>query len=99
MLRHIVLLRWNEAAPPDVVDQMGEALGALAAQWPNILSYRYGPDAEVTSDTWDYAIVADFESDADFVEFRDDSDHRAMVKKLIVPWRGERASLQFRLSP
>ncbi len=97
MLRHIVLLKWNETAPPDVVDQMAVVLAALEEATPNLLSYRYGPDLDLGSDTWDYAIVADFDSEADFVAFRDDADHQAMVRKVVAPWRGERASLQFRL--
>ena len=97
MLRHIVLLKWNEAAPPDVVDQMAVVLAALEEETPNLLSYRYGADLDLGSDTWDCAIVADFDSDADFVAFRDDADHQAMVRNVVAPWRGERASLQFRL--
>jgi len=98
MFRHIVLLRWNESAPADVVEQMARHLAELHAAHPSLVDYRYGPDAALADDNWDYAVVADFASEADYIAFRDDPDHQSMVQQVIVPWRGERAATQFQLT-
>ena len=94
MFRHVVLLRWKPDMPAAALERAMEALAELKAATTSALDYRYGADAEVDAGNWDFAVVADFASEADYIEFRDDEAHRSMVSEVIVPWRAERAAIQ-----
>ncbi|HSL59510.1 MAG TPA: Dabb family protein [Acidimicrobiales bacterium] len=97
MLRHVVMMRWRAGTPPEVVERLGEELAALHARTPTLLDYRYGPDVGLVDGNWDYVVVADFATDADYVAFRDDLDHREMIERAIAPHRADRAAVQLRL--
>ena len=42
-----------------------------------IRDYRFGPDAGINEGNFDFVVVADFESDDDYVVYRDHPVHRA----------------------
>ena len=62
-----------------------------------ISAYAYGPDLGLRDGTWDFAVVADFESPEDFRSYADHPDHVAFIKDRLTPVLKERASLQFEL--
>lgn len=44
---HVVLLRWAQAAPPDVVARLDDLVAAMRAAIPGVLEVAHGPGVSV----------------------------------------------------
>lgn len=58
-------------------------------------SYRFGSDKGLAPTNHDFAIVATFDSDADYQTYAAHPEHQAVVKGLIVPHLETRTAVQF----
>ena len=86
MLRHIVLFKFKEGTEPQQIHDISGAMDALPGQVPSILAYTHGRDAALSTAKFDYAVVADFASEEDYVTYRDHPAHKALggeVMKLV----------------
>ena len=95
-VRHAVLFRFADGVTDEQVAALGEGLAGLPSRIAAIRDYRFGPDLGLASTTWDYAVVADFDSAEDFATYRDHPDHRVVVTELVEPICAERIAVQFR---
>jgi len=95
MIRHVVMFRWKAGVDDAHVQATADALRALPAQIPEILSYRCGPDLGVAATNFDFAVTAQFAGTDEFVTYRDHPAHQAVVQALIVPFVDERCAVQF----
>lgn len=95
-LRHIVLIQFNETASDEKVAAFAAGLDALPGRIAQIRSYEHGPDADVRSASWDYGLVATFDSAEDFTTYLEHPDHQALVRDLLEPISATRASVQIR---
>ena len=92
--RHVVMFRWNELADEAARQALVDALSGLPAQIPELLQYRFGPDAGLAHDNWDFSVVADFADRAGYEVYRDDPAHVAVIAERIRPLVAERAVVQ-----
>jgi len=94
MFRHVVLFRWIDGTTSEQVDAVARGLRALVDVIPEIASYECGPDLGVSDGTWDFAVVAGFADQADWLTYRDHPAHLAVIAEHIKPFLAERASAQ-----
>lgn len=93
-LRHLVLIQFNETATDEKVAALASGLDSLPARIDQIRSYEHGPDAGVRAASWDYGLVAAFDSAEDFTTYLEHPDHQALVRDLLEPISATRASVQ-----
>lgn len=97
MIRHIAMFTLEDDAPEGTVAHLEEGLFLLAQTIDEISAYTYGADLRLRDGTWDFAVVADFETPADFRAYAEHPDHVAFIKERLTPVLKDRASLQFEL--
>ena len=95
MFRHVVLLRWTPEATTADQEALAEALGRLPDAIPAIRAYRFGPDAGLSGENFDFAVVADFADAEGYELYRDHPAHRAVIAERIRPIVAERVAVQF----
>jgi len=96
MIRHVVLLKWNEGVDDAHVAATKVALDRLPSVIPEILSYPNGPDLGRVSGNWDYAITADFAAIDNFLTYREHPEHQQFVRTYLTD-RCQRFAVQFNL--
>jgi Stress responsive A/B Barrel Domain len=94
-IRHVVVFRFVAGTTDEHRDAIAVALRRLPAAIPEIAGYTVGGDAGLVDGNWDFAVVADFASVDDYVAYRENPDHRAVIDDLILPVVDERAAVQF----
>lgn len=70
--------------------QLGELPGAI----PQLRGYSFGADVGISDGNYDFAIVADVDTDQDFLAYRDHPAHQAVLA-LLREMFAERAAVQF----
>lgn len=95
MLRHVVLIRWNEGTTPEQVEAATAALRALPGQIPEILSYTCGPDVRQAEGNFDFALTGQFADFESFLAYRNHPAHQAVLADHLVPNWAQRVAVQF----
>jgi hypothetical protein len=95
VLRHVVLLRWKPGTSESDLQLVRDGLAALPAAIPEILHYAFGEDAGLTEGNFDFAIVADFESQLDYHAYATHDAHQKVILERIRPVLEERAAAQY----
>lgn len=62
MIRHIVFFKWKPSFTNDIRQKWLTGLDAMTGNIPGLLRLVHGSDLIKTDNSWDHAIVADFES-------------------------------------
>ena len=94
MLRHCVLLTFQDDVGPPQLEALTTALAELA-DLPMVASYRFGTDLGLAEGNVDFAIVADFASVDDYQAYATDPTHQAVLQGQLRPLIAERRALQF----
>lgn len=83
MFTHIVTFKWRD----DSVEAhaLAAALNELASRLDGVHRYLCGPDAGVSPNAYDFAVVGSFEDRESFVAYRDHPDHQRILAELILP--------------
>lgn len=89
------MFRWADHVDPDHVRQVRDAFDELAEQIDGLRHHAHGTDVGVSEGTYDYLVVADFESIEHWRAYRDHPAHVLLVEELIVGHVTERAGGQF----
>jgi hypothetical protein len=97
MIRHVVLLKWNEKCTPTAVEAVTRGLATLPEQIPEILSYQFGPDLQLGKRNADYVLIADFESAEDFEKYVPHPAHVDLLTNLTGPILESFTSAQFEI--
>ena len=97
MIRHIALLTFVPGTTDEQVGVLEEAMSHLPERLPKIRSYKYGRDVGLNEGQASFAVVADFDNVADYVEYRDDTEHRRIVSALIAPILASRTATQYEI--
>jgi hypothetical protein len=97
MIRHVAMFRWIDGTGGDDVAAIEAGLSTMPALIPQIRAYRFGVDLGINDANWDFVVVADFASEDDYVTYRDDANHQALLKDTIAPHIAERAAVQYAL--
>ena len=94
MIRHVVLLKWNEGVDAAHIAATKAALDRLPGLIPQVVSLRNGPDLRVAPTNFDYAITAVFASTDDFLVYRDHPAHQEVTQTYTAP-HAQRFAVQF----
>jgi hypothetical protein len=94
MFRHVVMLRWTSEATTAERLAVEAGLATLPALIPSIRNYEFGVDAGINDGNFDLVIVADFDDVDGYLAYRDNPDHRAVIRDLIEPILAARAAVQ-----
>jgi Stress responsive A/B Barrel Domain len=89
-----VLFSWADEATAEQIKAIPDELAKMPQAIGQIRSYQYGPNAGI-SDNFDYGLVADFDSEADYTTYRDHPVHREMVTRAVRPIVKARAAIQY----
>lgn len=95
MIKHIVLIKWNDGVTPEQVDAVEDAFSEMVETFDYIVSYEYGPDAGIYENEYDYALVAEFETPEQFKSYAEDERHFEIMKEVISPLMADYKALQF----
>jgi hypothetical protein len=95
MLRHTVLLTLSTDPASETTKAILEALRKLPAQVSSIREYEVGADLGLNEGNATIAVVAGFEDQKGYLEYRDHPAHRAVIDELITPVRTGRSAIQF----
>ena len=97
MFRHTVLFRFSPETTDDQIEAMAAGLLTLPPAIPEIRSYQPGRNVGEANTNWHFAIVADFDSKADWEIYRDHPVHRQVIEDIIQPLVADRAAVQYEI--
>ncbi|MEN8115002.1 MAG: Dabb family protein [Actinomycetota bacterium] len=95
MFHHVAMFRFAEGTTAEQIDAVDAALAELPAVIDVLVGYRFGRDAGITDNAWDYVVVADLAGPEDFPVYRDHPQHRAVVEDVMKPLVVEASRIQF----
>lgn len=96
MIKHVVLLNWKAEVTPSQVEAVSAAFDALRQEIPEIVSYTFGPDAGIYRGNADYALIAEFHTEADLQAYVKHPRHQALMAEVTGPIMASFQSIQFR---
>jgi hypothetical protein len=95
MITHTAVFRWK----PDATLEQKQLVETLIVQLPSLVptlrDFRFGSDIGVNEGNFDFAVSASFDDLAGYLAYRDNPDHRAMIRDHILPIAASRAAVQF----
>ncbi len=97
MIKHIVLLKWKDGTDAEAVSAISHGFAQLAQSVNEISSYHFGTDAGIYPNEYDYGLVAEFATEADFKRYAANADHQQLMKDLISPVMESYTALQFHI--
>jgi len=77
------MYRWASHVDDAHVRRVHDAFDALSAAVPGIRRHEHGSDVGVSEGTYDFLVVADFDSVAEWRAYRDHPEHVLLVAELI----------------
>ncbi len=95
MVRHVVLFRFNPETPEADKQSLRDGLSELPTAIKEIQRYEFGDDLGVADGNFDFAVMAEFASAADFKAYAAHPRHLQLVTELVRPILAERAALQY----
>lgn len=95
MFRHVVMVRLAEEMTDDQKEALSAGLARMPEVIPEIRAYRFGADAGLNRDNFDFVVTADFDDAAGYLAYRDHPEHQQLVKELLGPFVVERSAVQF----
>ncbi len=93
MIRHVSLLTFADGAD-------FSAFEAALATLPGILpirNYQVGRDVGINQGNASFAVVADFDTVDDYLQYRDDPEHQRILKELAGPILVARTVVQYEI--
>lgn len=97
MIKHVVLLKFKEALTDKQLLILQQGFTDLASQIDEIQRYEFGPDLSFYRGNADYALVAEFLSQADVEIYVQHPLHQAFLKNVAGPILASFMSAQFSL--
>lgn len=94
MFRHVVMFRFAEDLDAAHIASVAAGLDALPREIPEIRRYVHGADLGVSDGTFDYAVVADFDNEDDFLTYRNHPAHQQFIADCIAGKAIDRAAVQ-----
>ena len=95
MFRHVAVFTWTEGMTAELEERFAAELRALAPTLPGLRAYQCGPDAGLSDGNFDFAVVADFDDVASYLNYRDNPAHRDIIARYSRPNTKSRAAVQY----
>jgi hypothetical protein len=89
------MFRWAERVDTEHVQRVCDAYDELAVRVTGLRHHAHGSDVGVSEGTFDFHVVADFDSVADWRAYRHHPAHVLLVEELISGFVVEQATGQF----
>ncbi len=86
MIRHFVLLKWNQVLSEEQLTTFNAAYAALPKQIPTIRNIAHGPDKQFYPGNYDYVLMLDFDNKADLDEYVASPAHAELLEKIVGPF-------------
>ena len=96
MIRHISLLTFTPGTDDEWVQELRSTLGAMASSLDGLIGFSCDPDAGINEGTADVAIIAEFDTEAAYLAYRDLPEHRRILTEVIGPRLAQRTACQTR---
>ncbi len=94
MVRHVVLLTFDEAATAEEIEAVATALRTLPALIPELRNYVVGVDLGLADDNADVQVVADTDDLDGYFAYRDHPEHQRILIEQIRPILSSRTASQ-----
>jgi Stress responsive A/B Barrel Domain len=95
MMRHVVLLTWQDGTTQEQEDAVSTALATLPPLMRGLRGYSFGSDERLAEGNAGFAIVADFDDRDAYLAYRDHPVHQEVMKTAIRPILKSRMAAQF----
>jgi hypothetical protein len=95
VFHHVALFRWNDGTTAEQVAAVRDRLLQLPGQIPEIRVLRVGSDLGWVDGNYDFAVVADFDSEEAWRTYADHPVHQAVITETVRPLVASRTALQF----
>jgi hypothetical protein len=95
MIRHTVVFRWKPEATAEQRQRVSTELARLPSLVPTLRLYEFGSDLGVNEGSYDFAVFAGFDDMDGYLAYRDNPEHRAIIRDHITPITETRAAVQF----
>ena len=90
-----MVFRWNPDTTPEQKQQVETLIARLPSLVPTLREFVFGSDLGLNQGNYDFAVTASFDDLDGYLAYRDNPDHRAMIRDHILPIAAERAAVQF----
>ncbi|MFC8831518.1 hypothetical protein ACFT9I_39980 [Streptomyces sp. NPDC057137] len=77
-LRHVAALKWSRELTESETREINQAMDLYVSTAVQPRSYSHGPDIGGKFGTFDYVLIADFDSEDEFLAFNSDPLHDAV---------------------
>ena len=95
MIRHCVMFRWANEATAEQKQAIRENIIKLPERIEGVKSFSTGDDIGVNEGNFDFCATADFDSEEDYILYRDHPFHLDFIATYVRPAIAERAAVQF----
>ncbi|HET6387035.1 MAG TPA: Dabb family protein [Armatimonadota bacterium] len=85
MIRHVVCFKFNPGAPESARAAMAEGLQSLPGRVSVIRQWSQGANTQSSDRSYDFSLIADFDSLGDLGVYQDHPAHQEVVTTLIRP--------------
>jgi len=96
---HVAVFKWKPGTTAGAVQSLADALDELKVQAVGLISYQHGADLGVRDGTFDYGVVAEFDSAEQIGRYLDHPLHQELVATYIAPILEERRAVQIQSAP
>ena len=90
-----MVFSWTDEASAEQKQQVKDSLATLPSLVPTLRSLELGADIGVNEGNFDFAVTASFDDLDGYLAYRDNPEHRAMIRDLVTPITAQRAAVQF----
>lgn len=90
-----MVFRWKPEATDEQRQRVSTELARLPSLVPTLRLFEFGSDLGVNEGNVDFAVFAGFDDLDGYLAYRDNPDHRAMIRDHILPITESRAAVQF----
>jgi len=80
MIRQITLIKFKPEVSADDIKRFGEGFSKISRVVDGIKRFEFGPNLKLIENAFDYALVADFDSEKAWKAYIDHPDHIAFAK-------------------
>ncbi len=94
MIKHVALFRVKEGTPGEQVQAFSDALTEMVPKIDVIRHYEHGPDLGAAEGTYDYAVLATFDTVEDYRTYASHPDHVHVVENYVKPIVGGSVRVQ-----
>jgi hypothetical protein len=82
-------------ATEEQIETAIEGLASMPEAMSFIRRYEFGRDLRILEESFDFALVADFDSESDYRRYAENPDHQAVIADRIRPILDQMARVQY----